>query len=79
MAEPEDDDGGECDGAEEDGGAAVVAGCDAAPVLEAAEGDLDAVSLSVERLIVGDRLFPVLLGRDAGSDAALGECVAERR
>jgi hypothetical protein len=38
----------------------VVACCDAAPVLEAGEGDLDAVALAVERLVVWDRLPAVL-------------------
>jgi putative transposase len=56
----------------------AVAGCDAAPVLEAAEGNLDAVALAIERLVVWDRHFPVLLGRDAGGDAALGECGSKR-
>lgn len=78
MAEPEDDDGGESDGAEEGGGASVVAGGDAAPILEAAEGDLDAVALAAERLVVGDRLLAVFLGRDARGDAALGERGTER-
>jgi hypothetical protein len=75
---PEDDDGGEGDGTEEGGGASVVAGGDAAPVRAAGEGDLDAVALALERLVVGDRLLAALLRRDAGDDAALGESGAER-
>jgi hypothetical protein len=46
FPEPEDDDGGEGDGPEDDGGAPIVAGGDAASVVEAGEGALDAVALS---------------------------------
>jgi hypothetical protein len=58
---PEPEDYGEGDGTEDGGGASVVVACDAALVLEAAEGYLDAVA--VERLVVRNGLFPVLLGR----------------
>jgi hypothetical protein len=53
---PEPGDGGGGDGAEEDGRAAVVAGGDAAPLVEAGVGDRDAVALAVERLAGRDCL-----------------------
>ena len=40
-------------------GASIVAGVDAAPVLEFAEHVLDLVALSVERLVMGYLDFPV--------------------
>ena len=40
-------------------GASVVAGVDAAPVLEPAEHVLDFVALAIEGGVVGDRDFPV--------------------
>jgi hypothetical protein len=40
-------------------GASVVTGVDAPPVFESAEHILDLVALSVERLVVRDRYFPV--------------------
>jgi hypothetical protein len=58
FPEPEDDDGGEGDGAEEDGSAAVVACGDAAPILEPAEHGLDAVALAIQRGVVRDGHLP---------------------
>jgi hypothetical protein len=51
-------------------GAAIVAGMDAPPVLEAPEHDLDLVAGLVEGSVVGDRLDSVRLGRDTGRNAA---------
>lgn len=48
------DDCGEGDGGEEEMGASVGLGGDAAPVAEAGEYDLDAVTLKGERGVVGD-------------------------
>jgi hypothetical protein len=56
---------------------AVVACGDAAPILEPAEHDLDAVALAVKRLVAGDRLLAALFQRHAGGDAAAGESGAE--
>ncbi len=46
LSEPDDDGGGEGDGAEGGLGAAVVAHGDAAPIFEYAEHDRDAVALA---------------------------------
>ena len=53
IAGAKNDDGGEDDDGHEDVGAAIVAGVDASPVLEAAENVFDAMALAVERLVVG--------------------------
>ena len=55
----------------------IVACGDAAPVLEVAEGVLDAVPLPIERLVVRDRDLPASGGWDAGLDAALQEAGAK--
>ena len=54
LAEPEGDDGGDGDGAEEAVGASVVSGSDAMPILQASEHDLDTMSLAAEVGVVGD-------------------------
>jgi hypothetical protein len=53
--------------------ASVVAGVDAAPVLEPSEHDLDPAALAIERGIVRDRYLPVCLRGDAGGDLAVGQ------
>ena len=58
-------------------GAAVVAGGDPAPVLEAAKHDLDAAATPVAALVVPDRLVARLAAWDAGLDAFGLECVPE--
>ena len=58
-------------------GAAVVAHGDAAPILEAAEHDLDAVALAVERDIVRDGPLARARRGDAGRDAAVVQGGAE--
>ena len=58
-------------------GASIVAGVDAPPVLDAPEGVLDLVALSIERLVVVDLDRSVGSGRDAGRDAACDQRSAE--
>ena len=55
LIESEDDGCGNADGGHECVGASVVAGVDAAPVLEFPEHVLDPVSLAIEHCTVGDR------------------------
>src|SRR3546814_13621137 len=50
-------------------GASVVAGSDAAPVLQAAEHDLDAAAAPVPALVVSDRFVAGFPTCDAGLDA----------
>lgn len=73
MIEPEDDGCGDADGGHEAVSASVVAGVDAAPVLEPSEHDLDLVAPPVECGVVGDRHLAVHLRRDVGGDTALGQ------
>ena len=54
-------------------GATVVSGVDTPPVLKAPEHVFDSVALFVEDGVMRDRGFAVGFGRNAGSDAALGE------
>src|SRR3546814_11553117 len=61
--------GSEGDGGEEGGWASVVAGSDAAPVLQAAEHDLDAAAAPVPALVVSDRFVAGFPTWDAGLDA----------
>lgn len=49
--------------------ASVVASCDAAPVFQPAEHDLDAAAAPVAPLVVPDRLVARSATRDAGLDA----------
>src|SRR5207248_6921150 len=53
--------------------AAVVAGGDAARVLEFGEHVLDFVALLIERLVIGQRDFPAFGGRNARLAASFGE------
>lgn len=57
--------------------ASVVGGGDVAPVLTAAEHDLDAVAPAVERGIVRDGLLARGRREDAGGEAVIGEASAE--
>lgn len=77
LIDPEDECGGESDSGQEGVSAAVVSGMDSSPVLEAGEGVLDLVALAVENRIVVmlDAVF--CMGRNARSDAALDEGIAE--
>ena len=59
MIEPEDDGCGDADCGHEGVGAAIVAGVDAAPVLDFAEHILDAMTLAIEGAVVRDRDFAV--------------------
>ena len=77
MIGPGDEGNGEGDGGEEGAGALVIAGVDAAPVLETGEHVLDAITLSVERPVVGYMDPAIDFGGDAGGDAAFGERLAE--
>jgi len=52
LGQPEDDGCGDADGGHEGVGASVVAGVDAAPVLEFSEHVLDLVTLSIEGRVV---------------------------
>jgi hypothetical protein len=54
LIDPEDDVCGDADGGHEGVGALVVTGCDASPVLDPAEHDLDFVALALEQGIVRD-------------------------
>ena len=47
------------------------------PVLQAAEGILDAVSLPVKALVVSGRFLARLPGRDAGADTTVFETIAQ--
>ena len=77
MSKPEDDSCGDYDGGHERVGAAVVAGVDTPPILQASERGLDAMALTVEDRIVGDGFLAVDLRQDANGDAPPGECGAE--
>jgi len=58
-------------------GASVVSCCDASPVFDASEDVLDLVALPVELFVVAVLDLTVTQGRDAGSDAALGQGITE--
>ena len=57
--------------------ASIVAGVDAAPVLEAGEEILDFVALPVKDGVVGGLDFVLDVRRDAWGDAAYGKSIAE--
>ena len=57
--------------------ASVVAGCDAAPVLDPVEDVLDLVALAVEVLVIVDPDLAVGAWRDARGDAAFGQSSPE--
>src|SRR5260370_20724966 len=71
--EPERQSGGEGDAREEVGGEFVVAGVDAAEVLEAAEGVLDEVSAAITFLIVADGALAAAAAGDDGNGASVAE------
>ena len=75
--EPEDDGGGERNGGEEDRRAAIVAGGYAAPVLQAAEHDLDAVTALVAPLVVFDGQKAGFSPRNAGFDPLFLKRISE--
>ena len=58
-------------------GASIVAGMNAAPVLEATEHDLDLVALAVEPGNVRDGHSPACPGWDPGGDLTVGQGSAE--
>ena len=71
CAEPEKHGGGQCECGVVDGWAAVVSGCYAAPVLQVAEHDLDAVTPFVRPLVVFVGQGMGFAARNAGLDALL--------
>ncbi len=77
SSEPEQDSGCECDGREEDRWAPVVAGRDAAPVLQTPEHDLDAVASPVATLVVTHGCIARLSPRNAGLDALRPQGIPE--
>jgi hypothetical protein len=58
-------------------GTAVVSGCDASPVLQAAKGVLDAMALAIQGLLIFDHGLAVLARRDARGDAPGGQRCTE--
>ena len=58
--------------------AAVVAGCDAAPVLEFAEHVFDPVAQLVEAFVIAELDDAIAFRRDAGLDVLGGERISER-
>ena len=50
-------------------GAAIIAGCNAPPILEFSEHACDLVALAIERFGIGAFGFTAPAGRDAGFDA----------
>ena len=68
---------GESDGGEEGGWAPVVACSDPAPVLDAAEHNLDAVSAFLAALVIFDGFVAGFSARDAGRDTLLLQSIAE--
>lgn len=68
--QPPDDGGGEADGAHEVFDVAIEAGCDAPPVLEAAEHALDDVALLVDGAVVIILELAVFARRDDGLGAS---------
>ena len=53
--------------------ASIVAGGDATPVLQTAEGILDPMPLPIEDLVVGQGELPVFGRRNAGLDSAVAQ------
>ncbi|OCC23630.1 hypothetical protein MB02_10695 [Croceicoccus estronivorus] len=72
-----DPEGCESEGREGDGWAAVVEGCEAPPILQPAEHDLDAVAAFVSALIVFDRQRAGVSARNARFDALFLKRVPE--
>lgn len=73
-----DTDCGESDCGEEVPGELVVAGGDASEVFEFVEEPLDQIALAIERGIDAVPDLAVLLGRDVGLGAMLGDQIADR-
>ena len=63
--EPEDDGGGELESGKEDCRASIVAGSDAAPVLQTTEHNLDTTPASVAALVKFDGDDPLFSARNA--------------
>ena len=72
FSQPEDDGSCDADGRKTGVGIAVVSGCDATPVLQAAEDVLDALALAIQGLVAFDHGLAVLTRRDAGGSAPGG-------
>ena len=77
QSQPEGVDGGDGDGVEEGAGELVVAGGDAAKVLEAADGGLDPPALAVATLVVADRHGTVAAARNDGTGAGGAQAGAQ--
>ncbi|MCP1472428.1 hypothetical protein J3E64_004146 [Sphingobium sp. OAS761] len=75
--QPPNDGGGEADGPHEVFDVAVEAGCDAAPVFEAAEHSLDDVALFLDGAVVIVLDLAVFARRNDGFGAALDEPFAQ--
>ena len=56
---------------------AIIAGCNAPPVFQAAEHDFDGIAFAILPLIVWDGLLAVFPWRNARRDAAFEEGLAE--
>ena len=76
-AQPEHDGCGDADGGEEELAASVIAGRDAAPVLEAGKEVLDPVALPVELAVVAGRVSAPTPGRDARGNPLVFEGFTE--
>lgn len=77
QSQPEGVDSGDGDGIEESAGELVVAGGDAAEVLEAADCSLDAPALAVAALVVPDRHGTVATARNHGFGAGRAQAGAK--
>ena len=75
---PECDEGCESDGGEEVSGEFVVAGRDAAEVLDATEGVFDQVAVSVSPRVIGDGALSVAASRNDGHDRDAAQHLAQR-
>src|SRR5262249_55541543 len=71
--DPPDSDSGKESACDEVSGELVVAGGDAAKVLEAAEHALDQVALAIDALVVGEERFAPANRGDDGLDGLVGE------
>ena len=77
CSEPKEYGGGESDGGKEDRRAAIVAGGNTTPILQATKHDLDPVAALVPALIVFDRFGSGFAPRDAWRDAPFLESSPE--
>ena len=73
QSKPEGDEGCDGGGGEEVAGELVVAGGDAAEVLEAAEGVLDQVPVAIAALVVMDGPLAAPSAGDHGNDALVAQ------